>query len=213
MRQEYYDGAQIKAILKKIDRLLETGQEPVILAIDGSSGSGKTTFAGWLSERYDCNLYHMDDFFLQKEQRTKERYAQPGGNVDYERFRDEVLKAVIEKRDCFYRKFDCSVFELGKPEKIPWKRFNIVEGAYSQHPFFGDCYQMRIFLTLSAAEQRRRILARDPGKAERFFKEWIPMENSYFDAFDIRGKSLCLDLSRRISSWGEDKGDGEIKKD
>ena len=33
----------------------------------------------------------MDDFFLRPEQRRPERFAEPGGNVDRERFAAEVL--------------------------------------------------------------------------------------------------------------------------
>ena len=33
----------------------------------------------------------MDDFFLQPDQRTKERFESPGENVDHERFEEEIL--------------------------------------------------------------------------------------------------------------------------
>ena len=39
---------------------------------------------------FDCHIFHMDDFYLQKYQRTQERYNEPGGNVDRERFKKEV---------------------------------------------------------------------------------------------------------------------------
>ncbi|MBQ4050287.1 MAG: hypothetical protein IJD13_01520, partial [Oscillospiraceae bacterium] len=73
-----------------IDRLLAE-KEAVTVAIDGSCASGKSTLAAALTERYDCNLFHLDDFFLRPEQRTPERFAEVGGNVDYERFQEEVL--------------------------------------------------------------------------------------------------------------------------
>ena len=67
---------------KRIDLLLaQSGQ--VIVAIDGNCTAGKTTLAGMLEEMYDCSVFHMDDFFLRPEQRTPERYAEIGGNVDY----------------------------------------------------------------------------------------------------------------------------------
>ena len=63
----------------------------MLVAIDGMCGSGKTTLGQVLSKVYDCNLFHMDDFFLRPEQRTAERMAQDGGNV-------EMMQA-IPKRD------------------------------------------------------------------------------------------------------------------
>ena len=50
------------------------------------AGSGKSVLGQLLSEVYSCNLFHMDDFFLRPEQRTAERLAEAGGNVDRERF-------------------------------------------------------------------------------------------------------------------------------
>lgn len=49
---------------------------PVILAIDGRCGSGKTTLAGMIAHRYKAEVIHMDDFLLRQEQRTPERLAE-----------------------------------------------------------------------------------------------------------------------------------------
>ena len=77
----------VATVKAKIDMLLGE-REFVIVAIDGKCTSGKTTLAGRLAEIYDCNVFHMDDFFLRPEQRTAERFAEVGGNVDYERFQE-----------------------------------------------------------------------------------------------------------------------------
>ena len=75
-------------------RTLLAGEKPrIIAAIDGRCGSGKTTLAAWLMDQFDGNLFHMDDFYLRSEQRTPERLAETGGNVDYERFRRRWLPA------------------------------------------------------------------------------------------------------------------------
>ena len=74
----------MQQLLSQLDKLLADG--PIILAIDGGSASGKTTLSDSLANIYDCTVFHMDDFFLCPEQRTQERYAEPGGNVDRERF-------------------------------------------------------------------------------------------------------------------------------
>ena len=59
----------METIKKKIDELL-TQKDRVVVAIDGKYTSGKTTLASKLAEIYDCNVFHMDDFFLRPEQRT-----------------------------------------------------------------------------------------------------------------------------------------------
>ena len=184
-------------ISRMIDKALMTMEltEQVNIAIDGVCGGGKSTLGQAIAKKYDCNLFHMDDFFLRPEQRTPERYAQAGGNVDYERFRSEVLEHLSDKMGLTYQPFDCSSMELGAPRTVPCRRLNIIEGAYSCHPYFGDIYQVRFFVDLPAEEQKARILARNgEEKYKRFVSEWIPMENQYFDDYGIREKCIRISM-------------------
>ncbi|MDD5864261.1 MAG: phosphoribulokinase [Firmicutes bacterium] len=178
------DNPELEIITCRIDRLLAE-RERVLVAIDGSCAAGKTTLAGQLAERYDCNVFHMDDFFLRPEQRTPERYAQAGGNVDYERFREEVLLPLKAGKIVSYRPFDCKTFTLSDAVSVAPKKLNIVEGSYSLHPYFGEAYDLKIFLTVSPEIRRARILERPEFLHKRFFQEWIPMEERYFAEFGI----------------------------
>lgn len=59
-------------IEKQLQRKIHEGDAaPLLVAIDGQCASGKTTLGEMLARRFDCNLFHMDDFFLRPEQRTK----------------------------------------------------------------------------------------------------------------------------------------------
>lgn len=174
----------METIRKKIDELL-TQKDMVVVAIDGKCTSGKTTLASKLAEIYDCNVFHMDDFFLRPEQRTPERFAEVGGNVDYERFQEEVLLPLKSGKAFPYRPFDCSTFTLAAPVAVTPKKLNIIEGTYSHHPYFSNPYDLKILLTVDEETQRQRILERPAFLHKRFFEEWIPMENRYFREFDI----------------------------
>ena len=189
------------AVPEEISRMIDEAlfitpmTEQVNIAIDGVCGGGKSTLGQAIAGKYDCNLFHMDDFFLRPEQRTPERYAQPGGNVDYERFQEEVLEHLHDKAGLTYQPFDCSCMELGEMRLVPYRRLNIIEGAYSCHPYFGDIYQVRFFVDLPAEEQKARIFARKgEEKYERFVNEWIPMENRYFETYGIRDKCIRVSL-------------------
>ena len=177
----------METIRKKIDELLPQ-KDMVIVAIDGKCTSGKTTLAAKLAEIYDCNVFHMDDFFLRPEQRTPERFSEVGGNVDYERFLAEVLIPLKLGKPFSYRPFDCSTFELTDPITVIPKKVNIVEGTYSLHPYFGESYDLRILLTITPELQRQRIMERPAFLHKRFFEAWIPMENRYFEGFAISEK-------------------------
>ena len=172
--EQILDGAkqQINGLLAEKDF--------VLVAIDGPCTAGKTTLAARLAEIYDCNVFHMDDFFLRRSQRTQARFAEAGGNVDYERFREEVLLPLKTGLPFSYRPFDCSTFTLAEPVPVIPKRLNIIEGTYSHHPYFGDPYDLKLLLTVDEETQRQRILQRPAFLHKRFFEEWIPMENRYF---------------------------------
>lgn len=180
----------LKLMIRRIDRALEEGGGPVLVAIDGKSGSGKSTLGCSLAERYGANLYHMDDFFLQPAQRTEKRLLEIGGNVDYERFREEVLEQIGSGQSFSYGIFDCGQQRIARSCQAEPNRLHIVEGSYSTHPYFASCYDVTVCLDISGEEQRERIRIRN-GEAmlKRFEEEWIPRENAYLAHFGIREKS------------------------
>ena len=175
--------AALLPLLGRIDTLLQE-KEQVIFAIDGGAGSGKSTVAALLEEIYDCTVLHMDDFFLRPEQRTPERYATPGGNVDHERFLEEVLLPLRRGETFRYRPFDCGTFTVGDGFDVMPQRLTIIEGSYSLHPVLRHYYDGSTFLRINPAVQRQRIEARNPTFAQRFFDTWIPLEQAYFHTFD-----------------------------
>lgn len=187
----------ISCLINRIDVLLKSGKR-IVIAIDGNCAAGKTTLASIMEKTYDCNVFHMDDFFLRPEQRTAERYAEPGGNVDYERFQQEILLPLKNGSGFDYRPFSCKTFSLCEPVSVIPKALNIVEGTYSFHPYFEDPYDLRIFLSVSPQVQKERIWQRPHHLVDRFFTDWIPMEKRYFDEFQIQEHSdIQLDTSHR----------------
>ena len=168
--------------------LLLAQKERVLVAIDGNCTAGKSTLARNLAATFDCNVLHMDDFFLRPDQRTQTRYAETGGNVDYERFFAEVLLPLRGGKPFSYRPFDCKFLALSEPVVVTPKQLAIIEGSYSLHPYFGDPYDLKILLTVSPEVQHLRVLERPVFLHRRFFEEWIPMENRYLAEFHIAEK-------------------------
>lgn len=179
----------IKALLEK--------DKPLIIAIDGRCGSGKSTLAGLLAEQFDCNVFHMDDFFLPFEMKTKKRLAEPGGNVHYERFKEEVLRALESRQSVIYRPFLCNERDFGEPRKVEPKHLTIVEGSYSLHPTLKHAYDYKIFLTINPKVQHERILERNgEEKLQDFVNKWIPMEEHYFSELNIKNQcDLIIDTT------------------
>ena len=174
----------LPVILAIDGRLAECGR--VLAALDGRCASGKSTLGALLAEVYGAALFHMDDFFLRPEQRTPERLAEPGGNVDRERFAAEVLAPLKAGIPFTYRPYDCTAKALAAPVAAKPAAVTVVEGSYALHPELRDAYDVRIFLTVGPETQMRRIRARSgEALAARFVAEWIPMEERYFSALRV----------------------------
>lgn len=178
----------MKKIIDKAKQILSE-KNRIIIAIDGYCASGKTTLATHLTEVFDAQVIHMDDFFLPPDMRTEKRLSQAGGNVHYERFCDEII-AGLESGEAFtYNKFSCHTDDYSKSELISPDRNIIVEGSYSMHPKIPNIYDLKIFLEADYGTQLERILNRNGEDALEVFKsKWIPLENRYFDEFNIKSK-------------------------
>lgn len=203
-----YEGRKLQKNANSIKRENGGGDDykrPLIIAIDGRCCAGKTTLAAGLKERNGWSVFHMDDFFLRPEQRTKERLAQPGGNVDYERFLEEILMPLRSAKikaagnggrteSITYRPFDCRRQDFAEEVTVEAGDVVIVEGSYSCHPALRDAYDLRVFLDVSQAEQERRLLARNGEEGAAVFRgKWIPLEERYFVACRVREQcSVCF---------------------
>lgn len=178
---------QFSPLLDAIDDLLSCGEASVTVAIDGMAAAGKSTLGTWLAERYHCPLIHMDDFFLPAELRTTQRLSTPGGNVHYERFREEVLTGLSSGEAFSYGVFDCRSMSVTGRRTVSPCPLTVIEGAYSLHPALRDFYDLRVFCSVDPDVQLRRIEARGGKRCVPYFRDkWIPLENAYFSGCGVR---------------------------
>ncbi|MGE4277432.1 MAG: uridine kinase [Lawsonibacter sp.] len=180
-------------LLFAIDR--QRAEHPQVrVAIDGPCASGKSTLGRLLSQIYRCPLVHMDDFFLQPEQRTPSRLSEPGGNVEYERVQQEVLAPLCRGDTARYRPWQCHLGKFGPEIVVDSTPLTVVEGSYSLHPALRDAYHLRVWTEAPWPVRSRRLQARDKQGAllERFLNLWIPMEDRYFSACHVK---QCCHLS------------------
>lgn len=160
-----------------------------VVAIDGPCASGKSTVSKLLSSFFACPCIHMDDYFLRPEQRTSQREQEIGGNIDYERFDQEINQALLNHQDIHMRAFDCSSQQLRKEIVIEDPQWLIIEGSYAHHPKLDTLSKFKIFMDIDPVEQMERLKKRSPQHLQSFIEKWIPMENAYFETFSIKEKS------------------------
>ena len=165
---------------------------PAVLALDGFCASGKTTLADLLTRRYGARVIHTDDFYLPRDLRSDERYAEPGGTIHYERLKAEVIDCLTEP-SLTYGVFSHEIMDIARTVTLPRRPLTVIEGAYACHPYFGDYADLICFMETDPDEQRRRILARNgPERLKLFESRWIPYEQKYEAAFHIKEKAHVL---------------------
>ena len=163
----------------------------LVVSIDGRCGCGKSTLALELARMLEgehhvsCDVIHLDDFFLPLARRTAERTAFPGWAVDIERFNDEVAPFLRMLSDFEYGVFDCSCQSITSTKRVS-AGLVIVEGAYSMRPEWRALYDISVFVTACSSVQLERLQIRvGDERLEAFKRQWIPLEEEYFDAFGV----------------------------
>jgi uridine kinase len=157
-----------------------------IIAIDGPSGAGKSTLSKYLEEKYNVLVFHTDDYFLRPDMKTQIRLDEPGGNIDYKRMEEEIFRHLHDD-EITSNSFNCKTNELEIGNTTKSKPIIIIEGVYSLHPKFVSYYDYKVFIDIDRKLQLKRILERSGAfMLKRFKEEWIPLEDRYFDFYDVR---------------------------
>lgn len=175
------------------------GQDPFILLIDGDSGSLKTTLANQLSYIFEGNIFHIDDYFI-KPVITDDLFSKYGSNIDFETINQSVIQNINDKKDVLVRPFDFKTHTHLDYVKAPYKAFNIIEGAYSMHPFLNVKPNIRIFCEVDRKNQLKRILKRSGyRRLWQFIRKWIPKEKAYFKDLSIKEKAdIIVNLKHHL---------------
>ena len=168
---------------------------PVLVALDGRCGSGKTTLAAQLARQFPQSItVHTDDFYLPPASRVANWEQIPCANMDLERLRAQVLTPARAGQAIPYRAYSCRAGAYLPEQCFAPQPLVIVEGSYSHHPALADCYDLRVFVTCSKAEQTRRLQAREGARYPAFAQRWIPLEEGYFAKYSIEESAdLILD--------------------
>lgn len=176
-------------IVKYIELFLKD-HDKIVIAIDGMCGSGKTTLAQEINSFFNGNIIHMDDYFLPLEKRTEERLSTPGGNVNYEKVYEDIVLNL--DKDLIYEPFVCKTKSFKEKSIIKFNKVTIIEGSYALHPYFKKYYDLAIVLKISDTKQIERLSKREGLKLDDFINKWIPLENKYFEYYDIFSKADFL---------------------
>ncbi len=164
--------------------------KPLVLALDGRCGSGKTTLAAALAGQFPAStVLHTDDFYLPPAQRSPDWAHTPCANMDLTRLRDEALRPAYEGQPVPYRAYSCREGRCLPVQQLSAQPLVILEGSYSHHPLLAGYETLRVFVTCSKPEQIRRLQAREGERYANFAARWIPLEEAYFAQYNVEVKA------------------------
>ena len=166
--------------------LAQKPTKPLVLALDGRCGSGKTTLADGLTRQFPASIVlHTDDFYLPPAQRVRGWEKTPCANMDLIRLRDEALRPAYEGQPVLYRAYSCRAGAYQPVQEFAPQPLVILEGSYSHHPLLAGYETLQVFVTCSREEQTHRLQAREGERYANFAARWIPLEEGYFAQYRI----------------------------
>jgi uridine kinase len=160
----------------------QVSHRPILIAIEGFGGAGKTTFSKKLKEMMgNAYIVQADDFII-KEKLTlvspdMESYDKP-------RLEEQVLIPASKGEAIIYQKLDWTTNKLSEPIEVPKVDYLIVEGISSYHPDIAKYYDYKIWIDtpIKVANQRGKL--NDAGtENEQYWDLWSKNDLAYKEKY------------------------------
>jgi len=192
-------------ILKEMERIRPKVRKPIVVALDGGSGAGKTTIAERLMRLADVALVRLDDFYQtvipQSEWPHKTVEQRLNGVFDWSRVRSEALEPLRAGRPGHWHAFDF-MRGLGKAGAYSLKKEMtevapaptiLLEGAYSASRPLRDLMDLAVLVDVQNRTRYLRTAARgdDTEFLAKWHAIWDEVEAYYFqhvcppESFDL----------------------------
>jgi len=181
-------------LVAEIEARLRGRSRPLLVAIDGHSGSGKSELAALIAGALDAVVVPTDDFYASDVTDAEWAARSPAERVaeviDWRRLRAEALEPLLAGQTASWHPFD---FEAKRPDGTFPRATSrttrdpaavvVLDGAYSSRPELADLIDFSVFVDVSAAERHRRLVERDGGAyADAWERRWKAAEDYYFGA-------------------------------
>ena len=170
-----------------------SGSAPVIIAVDGKSGSGKTALSSILAIELDAAIIPGDDFYAADVPDAVWDACTPAERadraIDWRRLRRDALEPLLLRWTACWLAFD---FEGGAhpdgtfamqsaPKSQDPKSVIILDGAYSSRPELSDLLLFSVLVEAPVEVRQARLSAReDPEFLAQWHKRWDAAEEHYF---------------------------------
>lgn len=183
----------IDTLRRHLERILEARVTPLVVAIDGRSGVGKSTIASQLGAVLPASVIPTDDFFAAEltsadwDARSPSERARDA--IDWRRLRRLVLEPLLAGRAAVWHPFDFAAGERvdgsyavsSESVRRDAAPLIILEGAYSSRPELADLVELAILVEAPAAARRERLALREAADfLDAWHRRWDAAEDYFF---------------------------------
>jgi len=196
---ENTSNLQVDKVVFEISRLLKR-KNPVLVALDGRSGTGKSTIAQVIASRVEGIIVVSDDFYSGGNDDAWSGFSakeKVDKGIDWQRMRVQVLEPLLANKPASWHPLDFEP-EIGW---IGWKEETVkldpapvilIDGVYSARPELSDLVDLAVLVEADDEVRRQRLVIREgQGFMERWHRLWDCAEDYYFthicprSSFDI----------------------------
>jgi uridine kinase len=168
--------------------LIRSASAPLALvAIDGQSAAGKSTWARMLQTKHlDATIVQTDDFYRVLDPSYRDGLDAAEGYTEYydwQRLEAQVLGPLRSGMKARYQRYDWDTNELGDWTTVDPVGLIIVEGCYCARPELRNYYDAIVFVVTSPVERERRQYLRNDA-SDDWLGRWDAAERYYLDRFD-----------------------------
>ena len=164
---------------------------PLLIAIDGAGGAGKSSLARRIQdELVDVSIVEMDDFYCPADASIRRTWSPEEGYqkfFDWMRLRDHVLEPLQKKVSPRFQVFDWMRNQLNGWKQVALDPVIIVEGVYALRPELRSFYHLCLFVEAPNDVRTARLRAR--GGSEQEIKMWQAAESWYL--INVRPQDNC----------------------
>lgn len=178
---------QYTYLLGKIRSLTAGRKKPLLIALDGRSGVGKSTLAQAIVQEVGGIVVLGDDFFAggpDSEWDARSTEARVADCIDWRRLRREALEPLLAGQAAFWHPFNF-ISGIGLSEEVIHRNpaaVIILDGAYSCRPELADIVDFSVLIEMTDDNLRRRRLLNREGHdfMVSWHERWDAAEDHYF---------------------------------